>query len=377
MRAFTPNDTPTIGVEQEFHLVDPITADLTGLMEKVWGALTGPLEESITHELYLSVLESRSQVARTVDELVASLARDRRELADACEAAGALLVAAGSHPFAHWDRQTLVDSDHYRWVRHHHGYIADRMLAFSLHVHVGMRSAPAAIYAMNEMRRWAFPLLALSANSPYFEGRLTGLASTRWHLFSSMPRTGMPPHFDSFADLEALYDKLVAAGDITRPGDLWWCIRPQPPLGTLELRVFDLPTDLDRLGALVAIVQAAVAHYQDQFDTNQPPSRLNPAYLDQNAWKAMRYNLDAQIIEPETAEIITIRDQLTRLLDLIAPKATELASRAWIDLARETLHRPTESQQQVQLAQSLDNDLPKLELELARRTVNFPTILPP
>jgi len=372
MKAFKPNDTPTIGVEQEFHLVDPVTADLTGLMEEVWGSLSGPLKESVTHELYLSVLESRSQVARTVDELVVSLARDRRGLADACRAAGAMLVAAGSHPFARWDRQTLVDSDHYRWVRDHHGYIADRLLAFGLHVHVGMRSAPAAIHAMGEMRRWAFPLLALSANSPYYGGRSTGLASTRWHLFRSMPRTGMAPYFDSFADLEALYDKLVAAGDITRPGDLWWCIRPQPPLGTLELRIFDLPTDLNRLGALVAIVQAAVAHYQDQFDGGHAPSRLDPAYLDQNGWKAMRYDLDARMIEPETAEIITIRDQLTRLLDLITPQAAELGSGAWIDLAREMLHRPTESQQQVQLAQSLDNDLPKLELELARRTVTFP-----
>ena len=376
MKPFVRNDLPTIGVEQEYHLIDAETADLAGVMEGVRGGVEISLGERLTDEVFLCVLEACSPVARTPGELLAAIRADRAGLASACEAVGARLAAAGTHPFAAWQRQRFVDSEHYRWVRDHHGDLAHRLLSFGLHVHVGMRSAEAAIYAMHEMRRWCFPLLALSANSPFFQGRRTMLASTRWHLFGSMPRTGLAPDFGSFAELEALYEKLVAAGDITRPGDLWWVIRPQPPLGTLEFRIFDLPTDTRRVAALAAICQAACALCQDRFEAGEPRTDLDDAYLAQNAWKAMRYDLDAGILDAATGEVLTIREQIGRLLDWVGPKAAELGGADAIAFAHEMLRVGTETQWQVERHEALGGDLRALELEIAQKTTAFDPLPP-
>ena len=369
MKPFVSNEYPTIGIEQEFHLIDPETADLANEMENVWGRLTGRLKESISHELFLSVLESRSAVARTAGELAESIAKDRAELARACEECGVRLVAAGSHPFADPSKQMFVPSEHYQWVRREHGMLARRMLAFGLHLHVGMRSAEAALYVMNEMRRWAGPLLAFSANSPYFGGRASGLASTRRHIFRSMPRTHLPPVLTNMAELEAVYETLLAAGDITRPGDLWWGIRPQPPLGTVELRIFDLPTDINRLVVLVAITQAACAYYQDRFEAGTSLTEMRDVWLEQNEWKAMRYDPDAKIVDPATGQVLSMRQQFAELLDMVEPKGRELGAGEQFALARRLLNEPTESQWQRTTCQALGGDLAALEKAIAQKTV--------
>jgi len=179
----------------------------------------------------------------------------------------------------------------------------------------------------------------------------------------------MPPEFADLAELEAFYEKLIASEDVTAPGDLWWLIRPQPPLGTVELRVLDLPTEVRRLGALAAITQAAMAAYQERFNEGAPRSRLNPAYMQQNRWKAMRYGLDGKIIEPETGEVLPVREQIERLLDLIGPKAEELGSTAYIDVAREMLKEGTEAEWQVRTCEKLGGDLRALEFEIAKKTL--------
>jgi carboxylate-amine ligase len=369
MKAFVENDYPTVGIEQEFHLVDHQTGELTPCVDEVIAGLNGTMRKSVSHELYLSVLEHQSAVCRSIDELVENVTSARKTLAEACEKTGARLVAAASHPYSDWRAQAFVPSEHYRWVVQECAYSAHRMVAFGLHVHVGMQTGESAMYVMYEMRRWAYPLLALSANSPYFEGRATGLASTRTHLFGSMPRTHMPPEFADLAELEAFYEKLIASEDVTAPGDLWWLIRPQPPLGTVELRVLDLPTEVRRLGALAAITQAAMAAYQERFNEGAARSRLNPAYMQQNRWKAMRYGLDGKIIEPETGEVLPVREQIERLLDLIGPKAEELGSTAYIDVAREMLREGTEAEWQVRTCEELGGDLRALEFEIAKKTL--------
>jgi carboxylate-amine ligase len=369
MRQFEGNDFPTVGIEQEFHLIDPATGELASCVDDVIEALDDNLKSSTGYELYMAVLEHQSPVCRTIDELVDETIRSRRAYARTCEEVGAKLVASGSHPFSNWRKLPVVPNDHYRWVVEHCVYLARRLLSFGLHVHVGMKSIESAMYAIYEMRRWAYPLQALSANSPYFEGDLTGLASTRAHLFGAMPRTHLPPCFKDFSELEDHYKKLLAAGDVTRPGDLWWMLRPQPPLGTVELRAFDMPTDVRRLGALAAITQAALAMYQDRHFDNAPPSRLNADYIEQNRWKAMRYGLDCKIIEPETGQVVQMREQLERLLEIIEPKAKELHSTKHMEFAAEMLNQGTEAQWQVQTLEQLGGDLKALEKEIAEKTV--------
>ena len=369
MRPFASNAYPTIGVEEEFHLIDPTTAELSPAVDDVMAALDESLRPRICRELFTCVIEANSLPARTVGELVADVEATRRRIAAACEAAGVLLVAAGTHPFSDWREQRFVDSEHYLWVRDGFGAAARRMLGFGLHIHVGLRGPDEALYVMHEMRRWTYPLLALGANSPYLDGEDAGFASARTHVFNAMPRTLLPPDFADFGQLEDVYAKLVASGDIMRPGDLWWALRPQPPLGTLEIRSIDLPTDTRRIGALAAVYQAAAAGYQDRFAAGAPRSVLNDEYLGQNRWRAMRDGLGATIIEPETGEIVTMVDQLSRLLDLAETKADQLGGAEYLAFARQMLVEGTEADAQRALFARLNGDLRKLELDTARRTV--------
>jgi carboxylate-amine ligase len=369
MKPFVSNAFPTVGVEQELHLISPQSADLVSDCDHVIDALEDPWRSAASHELFYSVLEMRSPVCRTAAELEEAVCRDRRAAAEACGRVGCRPVAAGTHPFARWTGQQIVRSDHYRWVEEEAVFLARRLLAFGLHVHVGVASAEAAIYAMNELPRWLYPLLALSVNSPFLEGRLTGLASTRAHLFDSMPRTNPAPRFADFQELVAFHDKLKAAGDIMAPGDLWWSVRPQPPLGTVEVRILDLPTDVRRLGTLGAIVQALVATYQDRFQAGEPPAEIRREYFEQNHWQAMRRGLDGKIIEPATGEVLPMREQIERMLEFAAPKSRELQSQSQLAFAREMLTAGSESQQQVERWEALGQDLVQLELEIADRTV--------
>lgn len=371
MKPFKKNDFPTLGVEEEFHLINQQTGELSPRIDDVMAGIGPEMRAKLCYELLLCVLENRTGVYRTVDELVAGVCEGRRRIAACCNDLGVSIVAAGCHPFGDWRNQPFVDDEHYRWVRDNHKYIAHRLLAFGLHIHVGVQSQDAAIYIMNQMQRWVYPLLALSANSPYYEGMETGLVSTRTHLFTCMPRSNLPPYFKNFNELVAYYEKLLAAGDVTRPGDLWWNIRPQPPLGTVEIRIFDMPTDVRHLGALAAITQAALATYQDAFRAGEPESILDHKYLEQNRWRTMRDGLNAVIIEPATGEIVTVRSQLERLFDQISAKAQELHAGHHLDFARKVLISGNEAEQQLTLCQSLNGNLQALELELARQTLNF------
>lgn len=371
MKPFKRNDFTTLGVEEEFHLINPETADLAPSVNDVMGCLDTGMRERVCYELFQCVLENRTGVYETVDGLINGIVEGRTLLAESCNKLDVNLVASGSHPFADWRTQPFVDNEHYRWVRDNYVYIAHRMLAFGLHIHVGVKNEEIALYIMNEMKRWTYPLLALSANSPYYGGSDTGLDSVRAHLFHSMPRTKFAPTFKSFSELEDYYEKLKAAGVITRPGDLWWIIRPQPPLGTVEFRIFDLPTSVHRIGALAAIVQSAVAIYQDNFIAGKHPTVFHSGYLEQNWWSAVRNGLDADIIEPETGEIISTRNQLERLLKLVAPRAREFNAERYINLARTMIEEGNEARLQRILYKQLDEDFCALERKLAQKTLNY------
>ncbi|GAX62418.1 carboxylate-amine ligase Isop_0121 [Candidatus Scalindua japonica] len=371
MKPFKRNDFPTLGIEEELHLIDQETAELTPTVNEVMALLEPDFRERVCYELLQCVLETRTGVYETVDELLRETSNGRTILADCCSKLNVNIVAAGSHPFSDWKKQPFVDSEHYQWVRNNCRYIAHRMLSFGLHIHVGVKNAEAAIYIMNEMRRWAYPLLALSANSPYYDGVDTGLVSTRAHLFHSMPRTKFAPPFKSFAELIDFYEKFLAAGDIRQPGDLWWIIRPQPPLGTVEFRIFDIPTSVRRIGAFAALIQAAVDTYQDRFFAGIPISSLNEGYLEENWWKAIRYGINTDMIEPETGEIISISDQLKRLIGLTVPKAKELHAEHHINFAEKMIEQGSEAKIQRALCKKLNGDLRALEKELAVKTVDF------
>jgi len=369
MTPFKRNDAPTIGVEEEFHLIDPRTADLKPGMKALVELLDPDMQERVCCELFECVIENRTGVFESVEDLAASVLDGRRKLAGAAAGIGLRLAAGASHPFGQWRDLTLADDEHYREVVAGYGYIAKRLLSFGLHIHVGVRSAEESVYVMTRMRPWIYALMALSTNSPFFEGISTGLESIRMHLFGSMPRTALPPQFETWAQLEAHHDTLLASGDITRPGELWWNIRPQPPLGTVELRVLDLPTDVNRVGALVAVYQAAVETFRSDFEAGAPAEDIREEYLDQHRWRAMRDGLGAMLVDPFSGQVVAIRQYLSNLLDIIEPAGVKLGSQRYLQLARSMLETPTEAQWQIARADQLGGDLAALELEIADRSV--------
>jgi len=368
MKPFVSNPFPTLGIEQEFHLIAPQGADLVPRYNEVLRELDPKLRAAMCPELFYSVMEMRSPVCRSAGELEDNVRADRQSLAQACEQAGCRLVAAASHPFARWTEQTIVQSDHYRWVEQEAAFVVRRLLAFGLHVHVGVRTVETAFYVMNELAQWLYPLLALSANSPFLEGHATGLDSTRAHLFDSMPRASLPPSFSSFDELEQFYDKLVQTGEVASPGELWWSIRPQPPLGTVEIRILDLPTDARRVGALAALVQALVATYQDRYQAGVACSSMKREYLEQNHWQAMRHGLDGKVLDPVTGDVLPMRQQIERLLEFVTPKSRELNSQSQLAVARDILKTGNEAQGQIKRWQELDHDLVRLEHDIADRS---------
>ncbi len=365
---FKRNNFPTVGVEQEFHLIDPVSADLVAVMPQVWAAHASEVRDVVSPELKDCIIERQTYAHRRIADLRVDIMTGRREMAEACRRVGVRFVAAGTHPFADWRRMPYVDSAHYQWVRQQTGYISDRMLAFGLHVHVGMKNSDAAMYAIHQFRPWLYPLLAMSANSPFFEGVDTGLASTRLHLFSSMPRTGLPPDVLTLQELEEIYNRLQVAGDVAMPGDLWYALRPQPMLGTVEVRICDLPTDYERVCVLAAIVQAAMAFHQECFFAGIPPANFHLWYLEQNSWKAMRYGLDAVIVNPETSEIVTMRQYARGLLQQLTATARDLGTSAELAAAFDILNQGNEASWQRRRYQELGGDLRQLELDLAARS---------
>ena len=369
MKQFIGNDHPSLGVEEEYQLIDPESGDLASRVDEVFEGLDAEQRKMTCYELFLMILESRSAVCRGVDELVEDVRYRRRSLADVCQSLGITIAASGCHPFADWRDLKMVPSEHYQWVVNKCDYIARRMLAFGLHIHVGMRSIESSMYAMYEMRRWLYPLMGLSANSPYYEGEKTGLASTRAHLFSSMPGTEMTPYFENWVELESYFEKMQKTGDVRTPGDLLWAIRPQPTLGTVEVRVFDLPTDVRRLGALVAVVQAGLDYYQDRFYSGEAATEMKTYYFQQNFWKALRYGISGEIIDAATGEVVSTCEYLSRFFDLIEHKAEQLGSAKWLEMAREMLESETESDWQVRTCEEMGGDFKKLELEIAKRTL--------
>jgi carboxylate-amine ligase len=368
-KPFKSNPFPTVGVEQEFHLIDPQTGDLASAFPAVYKALDPSLMPAFSAELKECIIEAQTPPCRTIAELQDHVCKRRRQLAQACDSAGVRMVAAGTHPFAQWAQHPYIDNPHYQWVKTETGYVSDRMLAFGLHIHVGMQSMNSALYALHEFRKWVYPLLAMSANSPFYEGRDTGLDSTRMHLFGAMPRTCLPPDVLDVADYEYVYNRLLLAGDVTAPGDLWWIMRPQPPLGTLEIRVCDLPTDARRISVLAAIVQCALAYYQDRFAEGRPVSQFRQEFLEQNCWKAMRYGLAADMIDAETGDVVAVNAYLASLLERLGAKARELGCGEQLAAAYDLLETGNEASIQRRFCAETGQDFHALELHLADLTL--------
>jgi len=310
----------SLGVEEEFQLVDAATHALVPRVEDVLGLATEDDRLHIKQELMQSVVEIATGVCATVDEAAAELHGLRSRVAALAAASGSRIASSGTHPFSRYELQAITDAERYRELVDRLQWVAQRELIFGLHVHVGMRSPEQAIFVFNHIRAFLPELLALSANSPYWQGRDTGLASSRSKVFDGFPRSGIPQAFDSWEAWTALVRRAMNAGAMEDYTYLWWDVRPHPRFGTIEVRVCDAQTRVEDSVAIAALVQGLAAHLGSMFDEGRAPT-LHPTFLiAENKWSAARHGLDGTMIDLDTDRPIPTREAVRRVIELAGPQ---------------------------------------------------------
>ncbi len=315
----------SVGVEEELMLVAADTLRLeTGSEGIVQAAEALELRGRIKTELFACVVELNSGVCETAAEAASVIGRLRSSASELAAERGLRLMATGTHPISRAEDQPIADEPRYRDFVAYAGVSARRQGVNGLHVHVGMPSAEACFQATEAVLPWLPVVLALSVNSPYLAGAATGLASNRAEILAQLPRSGAPPALRSYAEWEQLVERLVSLGLMPDYTMLWWDVRPHPRFGTLEIRMPDQPTRLERSGAFTALLQAlAVTALRWEPPAYDPPGRV---VYQQNRWAALARGAAAELVHPRGDRLVGARELAAELVELVAPAARELST---------------------------------------------------
>jgi glutamate---cysteine ligase / carboxylate-amine ligase len=356
----------TVGLEEEFAILDPRTLSLDQRFEELRDlAQDDPvLAESVAGELIRSEIEIRSGRGDNFADAVARQREARSRLFALAARNDALLGATGTHPWSPWQEQQIIDTDHYRLVQDQLQYVAWRNNTFSLHVHVGVRGAERAVRVCDRLRAVMPELLAISANSPFLDGRHSGLHSARTQIFTkSFPRCGIPDAFAGWSAYAAYIDFLMRTRSITEFTQVWWSVRPHHAYGTVEMRICDAQTSADDSTTLAALITSCVAQAALDHDEGVPFDDPPARYVEENFWRAIRYGLDGKLIDLTRTEEYPAAAARDRLLAWTTPARMALG----IDIA---LPEETGAQRQKrQLAEGVAiEDIYAAEVSLTQRT---------
>jgi glutamate---cysteine ligase / carboxylate-amine ligase len=337
----------TVGVEEEVMLLHPHDWSLAQQIDRVLPGLPRDLAAHVTPETHKSALELATGVHGRVEQAAIELAGLRAALQEHLSVLGLRAAAAGTHPFTVW-HETVVSSDgRYQLVYGSMRELARREPTFALHVHVGVRDPEAAVALAGRMRAHLPILLALSANSPFWQGRDTGLASARTPLFQAFPRVGIPRAFDSYSHYVDVVDLLIRSGAFPEPTFLWWDVRLQPRFGTVEVRIMDAQTSVEDAAALVALVQSlARLEWDEGFACEQ--LLASPEILDENRFVAARDGVEAELIEPSAAGRVSLRAKVEEVIEACRPHAVRLGCEAELDHVATLTERPPAARQVLQ-----------------------------
>jgi glutamate---cysteine ligase / carboxylate-amine ligase len=368
--AFGQGEPYTLGVEEEYMLLDGETYDLVQHIDTVLAAVSGgDFEARINPELMQSVLEITTPVCRTAADALAELTRLRAYVGEVAREKGLRVGSAGTHPFSLFERQRITARDRYRALVDQMQYIARRELIFGMHVHVGVDDPEKAIQVVNGLLVHVPALLALSANSPFWRGEPTGLSSMRQMIFAAFPRSGLPPRFRDYAEYAELVGQLEKTGCIADYTHIWWDIRLHPRLGTVEIRICDAVTRVEEAAALAAYCQAVVKLYSEQFDRGEAIPSYHRVLTTENKWLAARYGLEAPVIDLETGKRnrIPVAQIVRRTLRQLEPHARELGSDRELAGVREILAKGSGADRQ-QRVFNANRDIVEVVREIADAT---------
>jgi glutamate---cysteine ligase / carboxylate-amine ligase len=367
---FGQSDAYTLGVEEEYMLLDPETFDLVQHVDTVLAAMSGSeFSAHVNPELMQSVLEVATPVCRTPADVDHALRELRRYVAGVAREKGLRVGSAGTHPFSLFERQRITARDRYRNLVDQMQYIARRELIFGLHVHVAVGNPDTAIQVVNGLLPQLAPLLALSASSPFWRGEPTGLASSRQMVFAAFPRSGPPPRFRDYADYAEVVGQLEKTGCIADYTHIWWDIRPHPRLGTVEVRICDAVTSLEDAVALAAYCQAFVKFLCERVEAGEEIPTYHRILTTENKWLAGRYGLEAPVMDLATGKRnrIPVAALIRRTLKEIEPHARELGSERELEGIRAILARGNGADRQLRVFNA-NRDIVEVVSEIANET---------
>jgi carboxylate-amine ligase len=337
---FGDSDPFTLGVEEEYMLLDPRSFDLVHHVDTMLTAVqNGEFLERIGPELMQSVLEISTPVCHTAGDVDRELRRLRTYVTELARAEELRVGSAGTHPFSLFERQRITARDRYRNLVDQLQYVARRELIFGLHVHVAVDDCEKAIQVMSALLVHLPDLLALSANSPFWRGEATGLSSSRQMVFAAFPRSGPPPRFRDYSDYAEVVGQLEKTGCIADYTHIWWDIRPHPRFGTIEVRVMDAVSRVEDTVALAAYIQSLVKLYSDRHTVGQELPSYHRILTTENKWLAARYGLEAPLMDLSTGRRnrVPVAQLIRRTLRELEPHARELGSDRELEGIREIL----------------------------------------
>jgi carboxylate-amine ligase len=371
---FGDGDPYTLGVEEEYMLLDPTSFDLVQHVETVLDAIEGDaLADRINAELMQSVLEIATPVCTTAGDVMRELSTLRGYVRDVGRDHGLRVGSAGTHPYSLFERQRITAKDRYHALIDQLQYVARRELIFGMHVHVAVDDPDKAIQVVNGLLPHLAPLLALSASSPFWRGEPTGLSSSRQIVFSAFPRSGPPPRFHDYADYASVVGQLERTGCIADYTHIWWDIRPHPKWGTIEVRICDAVTRVEDAVAIAAYCQALVKLLSETYDAGEEIPSHHRILTSENKWLAARYGLEAPVMDLSTGRRIRIplAKLVRRTVRELEPHARELGSERELEGIAAILGRGNSAEAQLRVFNA-NRDIVEVVRSIADATEALP-----
>lgn len=364
----------TLGVEEEYMLLDDQTFDLVQHIESVLAATSGhELESQINTELMQSVLEIATPVCASAGDVMRELCQLRGYVTNLAHERGMRVGSAGTHPFSLFERQRITAKDRYRALIDQLQYVARRELIFGMHIHVAIDDPDKAIKVMGGLLPQLGPLLALSASSPFWRGEPTGLASSRQVVFAAFPRSVPPPRFRDYEDFAEVVGQLERTGCIADYTHIWWDVRPHPRLGTIEIRICDAVTRVEDAVAIAAYCQAFVKLLSERYEAGEEIASFHRILTSENKWLAARYGLEAPVMDLVTGRRnrVPVAQLIRRSLRELEPHARELGSLDELDGVRAILERGNSAERQLRIWNA-NRDITEVVQEIALATEHLP-----
>jgi glutamate---cysteine ligase / carboxylate-amine ligase len=352
---FVSNPRPTLGVELELNLVDAQTMALRSGIFPILGSLPKELDGSVKPELFQCYLEINTAVCRDVSEVERDLTEKILMVQRVARGHGLRLFWSGTHPFSPWQDQEVTPYERYLGLVDLLQETARRLVTFGLHVHVGLDSGDKAIMICDRILQHLPTLLALSVNSPFWQGRNTGLHSHRIKIMETLPTSGLPPLMRNWSEYMWLLNHMVQTGFIKTIREIWWDVRPHHNFGTVEIRICDMPPTLTQVLGLTALIQCLVHDLSQEIDRGTYQYDCHPFLVRQNKWRACRYGMEANLVDHQTFQAVPVRQVVHCLLDRLQDRAEELGCSQYLEIVREMANEPTGSVRQLQFHEETGN----------------------